>query len=155
MATTAEERKAARAAKTVKRKEVRAKRKKSRVAGRAAIKKIRQNKDISGYERRMRIGGARAYHKTDSEGTAGGMKAMFAHSQKVGPAMTKRADRIKAREARSTERAAAKAKSAELKTSMKTKQSQSSYLKQDTDFFKRNAKQRGMKLADYYAKYVK
>ena len=146
---------AARAERQAKRQTTRATRKKHRVERRTAIKKIRADKELSGYDKRMKIGGTRAFHKVDGKGNVGGFKAYFAHAKKVSPAMTKRADRIKGREDRKTERAAAKDTKKERTASMKEKQASSSHLRQDTEFFKRNARVRGMSIQDYYAKYVK
>jgi hypothetical protein len=155
MATTPEERKAARLARQEKRQTTRATRKKYRGLQRDAIKKIRQDKDRSGYEKRMHIGATRAFHKVDRDGNVGGFKAFGEYSQKVSPAMTKRAERDKARNDRKAAAATAKVEKQASISSMKEKKGRSTQLKQDTEFFKRNAKVRGMSIQDYYAKYVK
>jgi hypothetical protein len=69
--------------------------------------------------------------------------------------VAKRTERQTARTERKTARVAARAKTKVNKDAMKAKKSTGTYLQQDTDFFKRNAKLRGMKVEDYYAKYVK
>ena len=143
------------------RQDIRAKRDEWRTKGREEIKKIR-SEETQSPERRAKIQATKAYHKTDKDGNPGGFAAVGALQQKLGASTnaatarkTTRTDKTAARNsAREAKKAAAAAKLAKV-ASMKEKKAAGTYLTQDTDFFKRNAKQRGMSVEDYYAKYVK
>ena len=85
----------------------------------------------------------------------GGMSAFGKYSGRVGGRAKKREERKTVRSERRTARKEKVTARRAKVTSMKEKSRTSSYLKQDIDFFRINARQRGMKLPDYYAKYVK
>ena len=125
---------------------IREKRDEWRTKGREDLKKIRSENKMSP-ERREKIAASKVFHKTDNQGNPGGVAAVAEYAKKI----TKKP---KASTVASDRKAAALAKASKAK-SMKEKMSMGSYTIQDKDFFKRNAKQRGMSVADYYAKYVK
>jgi hypothetical protein len=137
------------------RKGIRDTRKKYRALGRTAVKAIRKAKEGTRAERRAKIGGTRAFHKVDKEGHVGGFAGFGAYAAKVSAKAKKKSDRKAVRAEKKTARVAKRTTKKRQKTEMKEKKSLSSYAKNDLDFFKRNAKQRGMKLHEYYDKYVK
>lgn len=154
-----------------KRKEVRGIRKDQRTQLREKLREVRQNKDLSNVERRAQAGGARAFHKVDREGNVGGFKAFGEFAKKFGDREQARAGRVQAREDRqaarverrearpAAQKAAARQEARQTHKDniayMKEKKASGTLLKNDLQFFKHNAKLRGMKLPEYYAKYVK
>ena len=152
---------AAAVAKRDARKDVRGKRQTARKEKRTAVKKIR-SETKPGKERRQLIGATRRLHSTDKEGKKGGHSAAAKYMSKTATRNKRQADRktkhkakVASRVAKKTERKSAKTAVKSSRDSMKEKQKSGTYKQQDLDFFKRNAKQRGMKRHEYYGKYVK
>lgn len=133
----------------------RATRKEYRLLQRTDIKKHRQNKDLSALERRYAIGASRAFHKVGADGKPGGHKAAASYAKKNTEKMAAQTARKAKVTANRSTRVAAAATLKERRTDMNVKRRETSaYKQQDVDFYKRNAKQRGMSLVDYYEKYV-
>lgn len=133
-----------------------------RTQRRAAVKGFREDKSLSKTERRRSIKTTRKFHKVSDKGKVGGWAAVGKYTAKVAAKIKARTarkqrktDRKQVRTDRKTAKREARSTRKANKASMKEKVGKGTYLKQDTDFFKRNAKQRGMKLSAYYAKYVK
>ena len=102
------ERRKTRQEKKDKRKDVRGKKKTARKESRAAVKAIR-SKGKPGAQRRGEVLATKAYHKTDKEGTKGGMKAFgkFSGSKRaarIGEAAKRQKARRESREKRQAAR---------------------------------------------------
>jgi hypothetical protein len=66
----------------------------------------------------------------------------------------RRTERRESREAKRSERIARRDHKKKIKESYKAKRKSGSYSKNDQSFFKLHAKNKGMKIQDYYDKYV-
>lgn len=130
-------------------------RKEYRAKHRTARKSIRQDKDLSRSERKFKLGASKAYHKVNRQGVPGGFIAFGKYHQKQIARTKKRADRKALKTEKRASRVAARERRKTLTSEMKTKQGLSTSTKANKQFWLINAKNRGMKLNEYYDKYVK
>ena len=137
-----------------KHKETKSLRKTHRTQRRAAVKGFREDKSLSKTERRRSIKMTRKFHRVSDKGKVGGFAAVGKYTAKVAAKIKAKTAKKQHKTDRKTAKRAARATKKENKT-LKKEKVHPGYLRQDTDFFKRNAKQRGMTLSAYYAKYVK
>jgi len=111
---------------------------------------------LNPFEKRQQIQQNRVYNKVGRDGAIGGDDAVTAFNEKHAARWEKQAARAKTVQEKRTARIAARDAKKGNRNDMNVKRRETSaYKQQDTDFFKRNAKQRGMSLPDYYAKYVR
>lgn len=136
--------------------QTRSTRKEARLRARGEVKAIRQNKDLNPFEKRQQIQRNKVYNKVGRDGAIGGDDAVTAFNEKNAAKWEKQASRAKTVQEKRTARIAKRDAKKGNRNDMNVKRRETSAYKQnDTDFFKRNAKQRGMTLPDYYAKYVR